>query len=63
MTDTQYTSGFNNGKRSEREAILEYIEYHPEATAKDIADEINGRYNSDMRANLGGVEWAAHWRR
>ena len=63
MTDTQYTSGFNNGKRTEREAILEYIEYHPEATVQDIADEINGRYEADMRANLGGVQWAAHWRK
>jgi hypothetical protein len=63
MTETQYTSGFNRGKRYEREAILEYIEHHPDATAQDIADEINGRYESDMRVNLGGVQWAAHWRK
>jgi len=56
MTDTQYTSGFNNGKRYEREAILEYIAYHPDATAQDIAAEIEGRYNSDMRANLAGTK-------
>ena len=63
MPDTEYTSGFNRGKRYEREAILEYIEYHPDATAQDIADEINGRYESDMRVSLGGVQWAAHWRK
>jgi hypothetical protein len=56
MTDSQYTSGFNNGKRYEREAILEYIAYHPNATAEDIAAEIEGRYNSDMRANLAGTK-------
>ena len=55
MTDTEYTAGFKNGKRYEREAILEYIEYHPDATAQDIADEIEGRYNSDMRAKLAEV--------
>ena len=54
MTDTEYTSGFNNGKRYEREAILEYIAYHPDASAQDIADEIEGRYNSDMRVHLEG---------
>jgi hypothetical protein len=55
MTDTDYSAGFKNGKRYEREAILEYIEYHPDATAQDIADEIEGRYNSDMRAKLAEV--------
>jgi hypothetical protein len=56
MTDSEYTSGFNNGKRYEREAILEYIAYHPQATAEDIATEIEGRYNSDMRVKLGGTK-------
>lgn len=56
MTDTQYTAGFNNGKRYEREAILEYIEYHPDATLQDIVDEIEGRYNSDMRVKLAGTK-------
>jgi len=56
MTDSEYTSGFNNGKRYEREAILEYIAYHPEATAEDIAAEIEGRYNSDMRVKLGATK-------
>jgi len=55
MTDTEYTAGFQNGKRYEREAILEYIEHHPDATAQDIADEIEGRYNSDMRVKLAGM--------
>jgi hypothetical protein len=54
MTDSQYTLGFNNGKRYEREAILEYIAHHPDATAQDIADEIEGRYRSDMRVQLEG---------
>jgi hypothetical protein len=56
MTDTGYTAGFTNGKRYEREALLEYIAYHPDATAQDIADEIQGRYNADMRANLAGTK-------
>jgi hypothetical protein len=57
MADSDYTAGFKNGKRYEREAILEYIEYHPNATAQDIADEIEARYQSDMRANLAGLPW------
>ena len=63
MTDTQYTSGFNNGKRYEREAILEYIEHHPKATLEDIVDEIENRYKFDMRMKLGGIEWESHWPR
>jgi hypothetical protein len=54
MTDTQYTSGFNSGKRYEREAILEYIEHHPQATLMDLVAEIEGRYESDMRVHLEG---------
>ena len=54
MTDTDYTSGFSNGKRYEREALLEYIAHHPNATAQDIAELIEYRYNSDMRIKLGG---------
>ena len=57
MTNTDYTSGFNNGKRYEREAILEYIAYHPDATAEDIAAEIEGRYKSDMRVKLSCAKW------
>jgi hypothetical protein len=56
MTDSEYTAGFNNGKRYEREALLEYIAYHPDATAQDIAEEIEGRYKADMRANLAGAK-------
>ena len=56
MTNTEYTSGFNNGKRYERESLLEYIAYHPDATAQDIAEEIEGRYKADMRANLAGTK-------
>ena len=57
MTDTEYSAGFNNGKRYEREAILEYIAHHPQATAEDIAAEIEGRYKSDMRVKLAGTKW------
>ena len=60
---TEYEYGTENGKRIEREAILEYIEYHPQATLSDIIDEIEGRYKFDQRMKLGGIQWAAHWRR
>ncbi len=56
MTDSEYTVGFNNGKRYEREALLEYIAYHPDATAQDIAELIEYRYNTDMRAKLAGTK-------
>jgi len=56
MTDSEYTAGFNNGKRYEREALLEYIAYHPDATAQDIAEMIEYRYNTDMRAKLAGTK-------
>ena len=59
---TEYEHGTDNGKRIEREAILEYIEHHPKATLSDIVSEIESRYNSDMRIKLGGIQWAAHWR-
>lgn len=60
---TEYELGISQGKRQEREAILEYIEYHPQATLQDIIEEIEGRYNFDMRMKLGGIQWAAHWRK
>jgi hypothetical protein len=60
---TEYEQGISQGKRQEREAILEYIEYHPQATLQDIIDEIEGRYKFDMRMKLGGIQWAAHWRK
>jgi hypothetical protein len=60
---TEYEQGISQGKRQEREAILEYIEYHPKATLQDIIEEIEGRYNFDMRMKLGGIQWAAHWRK
>jgi hypothetical protein len=60
---TEYEQGISQGKRQEREAILEYIEYHPQATLQDIVDEIEGRYKFDMRMKLGGIQWAAHWRK
>ena len=60
---TEYEQGISQGKRQEREAILEYIEYHPQGTLQDIVDEIEGRYKFDMRMKLGGIQWAAHWRK
>jgi hypothetical protein len=60
---TEYEQGTDNGKRIEREAILEYIEYHPKATLEDLAREIQSRFEFDMRMKLGGIQWAAHWRK
>jgi hypothetical protein len=54
---TDYELGTDNGKRIEREAILEYIEHHPKATLADLVDEIEARYRFDMRMKLGGIKW------
>jgi hypothetical protein len=54
---TDYEAGIDNGKRQEREAILEYIEHHPKATLQDIIDEIEGRYRFDLKMKLGGITW------
>jgi len=54
---TEYEQGIIQGKRQEREAILEYIVYHPQATLNDIVEEINYRYNYDERLRLGGIKW------
>jgi hypothetical protein len=54
---TDYELGTENGKRIEREALLEYIEYHPQATLSDIIDEIEGRYKFDQKMKLGGIKW------
>lgn len=55
MPRTDYEIGIANGKDKERKAILEYIEYHPDATIQDIVDEIEGRYRQDMNALLAGM--------
>jgi hypothetical protein len=60
---TDYEMGINQGKRQEREAILEYIVYHPQATLNDIVDEIQYRYNYDERLRLGGVQWDSLFKR
>jgi hypothetical protein len=60
---TEYEHGTDNGKRIEREAILEYIQYHPMATLSDIVDEIEGRYKIDQRNKIEGIQWAPHWRK
>ena len=54
---TEYEQGIIQGKRQEREAILEYIVYHPQATLNDIVEDINYRYNYDERLRLGGIKW------
>ena len=54
---TEYEQGISQGNRQEREAILEYIEYHPKATLEDIVSEIEGRYKFDQRMKLGGIQW------
>ena len=54
---TEYEQGITQGKRQEREAILEYIQFHPQATLADIIDEIEGRYKFDQRMKLGGIKW------
>ena len=60
---TEYEMGISQGKRQEREAILEYIEYHPKASLEDIVSEIEGRYKFDQRMKLGGIKWDSLWQR
>ena len=55
---TDYEAGTENGKRQEREAILEYIEYHPNASLSDIVDEIEHRYKFDQKMKMAGIKWA-----
>jgi hypothetical protein len=52
VKEENYQTGLKAGQRIEREAILEYIEHHPNATLLDITDEIEGRYKSDMNQQL-----------
>ena len=54
---TEYEQGIIQGKRQEREAILEYIAYHPKGTLNDIVEEIQYRYEFDERLRLGGIKW------
>jgi hypothetical protein len=54
---TEYDQGTDNGKRIEREAILEYIQYHPKATLQEIVDEIEGRYKFDQKLKMAGMRW------
>jgi hypothetical protein len=60
---TDYEMGITQGKRQEREALLEYIAYHPEATLNDIVEEIQYRYDSDERLRLGGFKWDSLFKR
>ena len=54
---TDYEAGTENGKRQEREAILEYIQYHPNATIEDIAAEIESRYKFDHKMKMASIKW------
>jgi hypothetical protein len=60
---TDYEMGISQGKRQEREALLEYIAYHPEATLNDIVEEIQYRYDCDERLRLGGFKWDSLFKR
>jgi hypothetical protein len=60
---TEYELGITQGKRQEREALLEYIAYHPEATLNDIVEEIQYRYDFDERLRLGGIKWDSLFKR
>ena len=60
---TDYELGIIQGKRQEREALLEYIAYHPEATLNDIVEEIQYRYDFDERLRLGGIKWDSLFKR
>jgi hypothetical protein len=60
---TEYEQGITQGKRQEREALLEYIAYHPEATLNDIVEEIQYRYDFDERLRLGGIKWDSLFKR
>jgi hypothetical protein len=60
---TEYEQGITQGKRQEREALLEYIAYHPEATLNDIVEEIQYRYDFDERLRLGGIKWDSQFKR
>lgn len=60
---TDYELGIVQGKRQEREAILEYIVYHPEAKLNNIVEEIQYRYDFDERLRLGGIKWAEQFNR
>lgn len=54
--NTPYTSGFDNGKRYEREAILKFVSTHLDqgfiVTTEDIVAEINSKYINEMNEKL-----------
>jgi hypothetical protein len=53
---TEYTAGFEAGKRHERDFIEHFITYHQEhnvsVTAEDLLLEIRGRDKKDMETKL-----------
>jgi hypothetical protein len=60
---TEYELGIIQGKRQEREAILEYIAYHPKGDLNDIVQEIHYRYDFDERLRLGGIQWDSQFKK
>jgi hypothetical protein len=52
VKEENYQKGITAGQRLEREAILEYIEHHPQATPQEIAQEVQDRYKVSMNQIL-----------
>jgi predicted nucleic-acid-binding protein len=66
MKEDEYTRGYydgidqglRNGRRQERELILEFIEAHEgiSITVKDIANEITARYRKEQEEQIRGMK-------
>lgn len=66
MKEDEYTRGYydgieqgkENGRRQERELILEFIEAHEgiPITVYDIANEIEGRYKKEQTLKMKGMK-------
>jgi predicted nucleic-acid-binding protein len=65
MKEDEYTRGYydgidqglKDGRRQERELILEFIEAHEgiAITVEDIANEITGRYRKEQEEQIRGM--------
>jgi predicted nucleic-acid-binding protein len=65
MKEDEYTRGYydgidqglRNGRRQERELVLEFIEAHEgiSITVKDIANEITARYRKEQEEQIRGM--------
>jgi predicted nucleic-acid-binding protein len=66
MKEDEYTRGYydgidqglRNGRRQERELVLEFIEAHEgiSITVKDIANEITARYRKEQEEQIRGMK-------